>query len=78
MADNSPIFTNLALKRMRQHGLSEAEVLDAFNHGQVEKVNWGGGKNAVKKYSGYEVGVNYGRRKDGRYVIISVWKRGRR
>ena len=75
------IWTNNALEKLKELGLSEEYVLDAFKKGQVEKT---GGKgnygrwNAVKKYRGYEIGVNYDRRPDGRWVIISVWKRNRR
>lgn len=78
MNDNSPIFTNHALKKMKAWGLSESAVLDAFNNGQEERASFGGSWNVVRKYSDYEIGVNYDRKSDGRYVIISVWKRGRR
>lgn len=79
MAINSPIFTNKALKKMKQWGLSEGQVLDAFNSGRTERANFPGGRwSAIKKYSGYEIGVNYDRAPDGRYKIITVWKRRRR
>lgn len=70
-----PIFTNHALRKMRSWGLSESQALDAFNHGTVEKR--GGGYNAIKRYSSYEVGVYY-ILDFGKYKILSVWKRDRR
>jgi len=70
-----PIFTNHALQKMKSFGLSEIQVLDAFNHGTMEKR--GGGYNAIKKYSTYEVGVYYVI-SENKYKIISVWKRFRR
>lgn len=70
-----PIFTNYALTKMKIFGLSESQVLDAFNKGIVEKK--GGGYNAIKKYSTYEVGVYY-TVKSNIYKIVSVWKRNRR
>lgn len=70
-----PIFTNHALTKMKSYGLSETQVLDAFNHGRVEKR--GGGNNAIKQYSTYEVGVYYVV-DSNKYKIISVWKRSRR
>lgn len=78
MAARPPIFTNHALRKMKKHGLSETQALDAFNQGKTEKSSFGGRWQAVKKYSDYEVGVNYDQKQDGRYIIISAWKRGRR
>lgn len=78
MKAKSPIITNSALRAMKRHRLSEAQVLDAFNHGEVERSNLRGRWTAVRKYQGYEIGVNFDQRADGRYVIISVWKRQRR
>jgi len=70
-----PIFTNHALAKMKYWGVSEFQVLDAFNSGTVEKR--GAGNNAIKKYAGYEVGVFYVT-EFGKYKILSVWKRNRR
>ena len=77
MPNYTNIFTNNALKKMKALGLSEALVLDVYNTGASEKSNIGG-FNAVKKFSGYEIGVYYDRDNRGVYKIISVWKRGRR
>lgn len=71
------IFTNNALKKMKDLGLSEALVLDVYNTGESEKSNIDG-FNAVKKFPGYEIGVYYNRDSRGVYKIISVWKRNRR
>jgi hypothetical protein len=71
------IFTNNALKKMRALGLSEALVIDVYNNGQSEESNIGG-YNAIKKFSGYEIGVYYNRDDRGVFKIISVWKRNRR
>lgn len=72
------IFTNKALSKMASFGLSEAQVLDAYNKGVVEKWTNGAGYNSVKKYNGYEIGVAYLRDSKGVYRITSVWKRNNR
>lgn len=40
MATYTPIFTNHALLKMKEWGLSEDDVLDVFNHGAIEKANF--------------------------------------
>jgi len=69
------IFTNKALTKMKDLGLSESYVLDTFNSGAIEKWSVGGGNNSIKKYNGYEIGVAWIRDEKGSYVITSVWKR---
>ncbi|MBI2103542.1 hypothetical protein HYT59_00900 [Candidatus Woesebacteria bacterium] len=77
MSGYSPIFTNSALRKMKTFGLNEGAVLDAFNHGVVERKS-GGVANSIKKYSGYEIGVMWKQDERGVYVILSVWMRNRR
>ena len=77
MSGYSPIFTNNALRKMRQFRLSESTVLNAFNSGVVEKKP-GGVSNSIKKYQGYEIGVMWKQDQRGAYVILSVWSRNRR
>lgn len=77
MSTYSPIFTNNALAKMKNLGLSEGAVLDAFNSGQTEASKFGGWL-AVKKYPGYEIGVHYNKNQQGAWIIISVWKRDNR
>lgn len=72
------IFTNKALYKMSGCGLSEGQVLDAFNGGTVEKWSNGAGYNAVKKFNGYEIGVAYTRDQEGKYIITTVWTRDNR
>jgi hypothetical protein len=69
------IFTNKALTKMKDLGLSESYVLDTFNSGTIEKWSVGRGNNSIKKYNGYEIGVAWIRDEEGSYVITSVWKR---
>jgi hypothetical protein len=75
---NNIIFTNKALSKMKDLGLSESYVLDAFNSGTVEKWSTGGGHNSVKKYTDYEIGVAWTTDPQGKYIITSVWKRNNR
>lgn len=56
-------------------GLSESQVMDAYNKGAVEKWTNGVGYNSVRKYNGYEIGVAYFLDSKGVYRITSVWKR---
>lgn len=72
----SPVFTNSVIKKMASLGLSESQVTDVFNKGDVEK--WKDYNVSIKKYSGYELRVFWKRDPQGRYVIISVNKRARR
>jgi len=71
------IFTNNALRKMASLGLSEGSVLNIYNKGDKEKSNIGG-YNSIMKFPGYEIGVYYNQGNDGKWRIISVWKRGRR
>ncbi len=75
---NNTIFTNKALSKLNDNGLSEALALDTFNSGIVEKWSTGDGYNSVKKYNGYEIGVAWIRDEKGAYIITSVWKRDNR
>ena len=75
---SAPIITNKALGKMREFGLSEAQVIDVFSNGTVEKWSNGEGWNAVKKYQGYEVGVAYFVDERKMYKITTIWKRVRR
>lgn len=82
MSNLKVVFTNRALMRMKQYGLSETQVLDSFYHGEKEvntlKNPNMGRWSMVKKYSGYEVGVNYDVDVFGKYKIVTVWSRSRR
>lgn len=72
------IFTNKALSKMKDWGLSESVILDVFNSGTVEGWSTGGGYNSIKKYNGYEIGVAWIQDEKGAYIITSVWKRDNR
>ena len=72
---NNPIFTNNSLRKMAQYGLSESNILDAYNNGSEETWTNGKGYNVVRKYNGYEIGAAYFRDEKGIYRITSVWKR---
>ena len=77
MAKYDNIFTNKALEKMTKLSLSESLVMDVFNTGETEASKIGGW-NAVKKFSGQEIGVYFIRDERGVYKIVSVWKRERR
>ena len=62
---------------MKSLGLSESTVLSVYSNGSVESSKLGG-YNAIKKFQGYELGVYYDKSDDGRWKIISVWRRFRR
>jgi hypothetical protein len=63
---------------MTSQGLSEGQVLNAYNKGVVEKWSNGAGYNSIKKYNGYEIGVAYCQDSKGVYRITSVWMRKNR
>ena len=69
-------FTNSALKKMEEWGLSEAKVKDAVLHGEYVI-----GKDDMisRKYNGYEIGIYFFIAPDtGQTVISSIWKKPRR
>ncbi len=67
-------FTNKCLQQMRDWNLSEADVTDVFEHGQLRNENM-----LVRKYNGYEISMYYFRdKKTGNYIVTAVWKRERR
>jgi hypothetical protein len=74
----SVIFTNKALAKMAGFGLSEGQVMDAYNKGTPEKWTNGAGYNSVRKYNGYEIGVAYFVDSKGITRITSVWTRENR
>ena len=61
---------------MASYGLSETQVLEVFNKGELEK--WKGLSVSVKKYSGYELRVFWKQASNGKFLLISVAKRARR
>jgi len=62
---------------MERRNLSEEDIRYALRVGSKEKANRGGRWNSVKKYRGKEIGVNFDER-DGKTVVVSVWRRKRR
>jgi hypothetical protein len=67
-------FTKNAQTKMKQWGLSEADALDVYYHGSIEKQNM-----MVRKHNGYEVGIwFFADRVTGKPIISSVWKKERR
>lgn len=72
---SSLLFPNKTVSLIASLGLSESDISDVFNHGQV--IN--GKDGMVKKYSGYEIGMFYARDANtGDYIVTYVWKRDRR
>jgi len=67
------LFTPKCIQQMKDWHLSEADVLDVFEHGEVIADN-----KIVRKYNGYEIGMYYVRDKIGRCKATYVWKRDRR
>jgi hypothetical protein len=67
-------FTKNAQTKMKQWVLSEADALDVYYHGSIEKQNM-----MVRKHNGYEVGIwFFADRVTGKPIISSVWKKERR
>lgn len=73
----SIIFTNNALKKMKDIGLSESKVIEVYSTGEDRK--YGDSKIKQKKYLGYEIGVIYSFDKvNSQPIIVSVWQRTNR
>jgi hypothetical protein len=67
-------FTKKCIEKMKTEQLSEKDITDVFQHGQITNENM-----MVRKYNGYEIGMYYFRDgKSGNYIVSSVWKRERR
>ena len=74
--DTKVWFTNSALKKMGECGLSEAKVKDAVLHGEYVE-----GKDSMisRKYNGYEIGaIAKYNQMTKTYLVLSAWKRDRR
>ncbi len=67
-------FTNKALSKMKDWGLSETQVWDVFSKGAIVQEGI-----MTRTYNGYEIGIAIGRdKRTGQYIIFSAWKRQRR
>jgi hypothetical protein len=67
-------FTHKCLQQMKDAQLSEKDIADVFQHGELTNENM-----LIRKYNGYEIGMYYFRdKKTGNYIVSSVWKRERR
>ncbi|HVZ58517.1 MAG TPA: hypothetical protein VG935_02090 [Patescibacteria group bacterium] len=74
---NLPVFLPNTIKRMREYGISESQVIDVFNHG-IYKRSENGSKMAIKKFNGFEIGCFYDQNpRTTEYVITGVWRRDR-
>jgi len=68
------LFSPKCIRQMKDWQLSEQDVTDVFQHGEVV-----GDNKLVRKYNGYEIGMYYVRdKKTGSYKATFVWKRDRR
>jgi hypothetical protein len=77
-ADNSNhrelSFTPKCVQLMKDWHLSEADIRDVFEHGEVIADN-----KLMRKYNGYEIGMYYYRdKRTGGCKATFVWKRDRR
>ena len=67
-------FTRKCIQQMKDWQLSENDIADVFQHGEITRDN-----TMVRKYNGYEIGMYYFRdKKTGSYIATAVWKRDRR
>ena len=67
-------FTRKCLQRMKDEQLTERDIADVFQHGQLRAENM-----LTRLYNGYEIGMYYFRdAKTGNYIVTAVWKRERR
>jgi len=71
-------FTDGAVESIQDNGISESVVQDVFDTGTTG-VNEDGERFAVKKYSGYEIGITFSQsdKVNFDYNIDSVWRRDR-
>jgi hypothetical protein len=67
-------FTKKCIRQMQDWHLSEKDITDVFQHGQLRNENM-----LIREYNGYEIGMYYFRdKKTGNYIVTAVWKRDRR
>jgi hypothetical protein len=67
-------FTRKCMQQMQDWHLSEKDVADVFQHGELTSENM-----LTRKYNGYEIGMYYFRdTKTGNSIVSAVWKRDRR
>jgi hypothetical protein len=64
-------FTKKCMQQMKDWQLSEKNIADVFQHGELTREN-----TMVRRFNGYEIGMYYFRdQKTGNYIVTSVWKR---
>jgi len=67
-------FTRKCIQQMNGWHLSEKDIADVFQHGQITREN-----TMVRKYNGYEIGMySFRDAKSGNIIVAAVWKRDRR
>jgi len=67
-------FTRKCLQQMKDWQLTERDIADVYQHGEIT-----GDNKMVRKYNGYEIGMYYFRdKKTGNSIVTTVWKRDRR
>ena len=67
-------FTWKCIQQMKGWQLSERDITDVFQHGEITNEN-----TMTRQYNGYEIGMYYFRdKRSGNYIVSSVWKRERR
>jgi hypothetical protein len=66
-------FTRKCIQRMKNEQLTESDIADVFQHGQLRNENM-----LIREYNGYEIGMYYFRdKRTGNYIVTAVWKRDR-
>src|SRR5205823_1084379 len=67
-------FTANFAQKAKEWGLSEADALDVYHHGQDRKPG-----QRCRTYNGYELCIYYGHNtRTGQPYISTIWKRDRR
>jgi hypothetical protein len=67
-------FTTNFEQKAKEWGLSEADALDVYHHGQDRKPG-----QRCRKYNGYELCIYFGHNtRTGQPYISTIWKRDRR
>jgi hypothetical protein len=61
-------FTRKCLERMKAEQLTESDIADVFEHGQLRNENM-----LTRLYNGYEIGMSYFRdARSGNYIVTAV------
>lgn len=67
------VFTNHALKRMKERGIKQDEVWETYNSNSYEEYVKNGMSQKKKRFGKYEISVIFRRNAKKEVIVVSCW-----